>query len=262
MPWSSCTSALPCAGQLEHVHAAVAGMIAAHHELLLLQPVDDVGDGGQGDAEGLGHVAHVTAGMLAHVEEDLRLGVGEVQLRRALPEELAKGRAAEGVQQVEQPLGLRRAAGRGEEPYASNNLPVEHFRPYNDCPGRARPLLRPDPYSRPHSNEMNDLDIAPSIAQDTRPRGVDGIGGVSSLQSRQPSSMMSLGTVLSISRSRMSSKNPCSYTDQSPVLLVAVEHLLSGCESRHVYVVHGHRSRAGNTANRFAWRTRRAATRC
>ena len=47
------------AGQLEDLHAAIARMIAPQHELLFLQTVDDVGDGGQRDAEGFGHVAHV-----------------------------------------------------------------------------------------------------------------------------------------------------------------------------------------------------------
>ena len=81
-------------------------MVGAQHELLLLQPVDDVRDRGQGDAERLGHVAHVAAGVVGHVEEDLRLRVGEVELGGALPEELAERRAAEGVQQVEETLGL------------------------------------------------------------------------------------------------------------------------------------------------------------
>jgi hypothetical protein len=118
-------AALP--GELQHVDTAVAGMIAAQHELLLLQPVDDVGHRGQGDAEGLGHVPHVAAGVLPDVEEHLRLGVGQVQLRGALPQELAKRGAAQGVQQVEQPLGLRRPGARG----GSNHALMIH--PLNSC---------------------------------------------------------------------------------------------------------------------------------
>jgi len=45
-----------------------------------------------------------------HVEEDLPLRIGEVQLGRALPEELAEDRAAEGVEEIEELLGLRRPA--------------------------------------------------------------------------------------------------------------------------------------------------------
>ena len=49
-------------------------------------------------------------GCVGHVEEHLRLRVGEVELGGALPEELPEDRAAERVEQVEQALGLRRPA--------------------------------------------------------------------------------------------------------------------------------------------------------
>ena len=52
------------------------------------------------------------AGVVGHVEEDLRLGVREVQLGRPLPEELAERGAPQGVQQVEEPLGLGGSGGR------------------------------------------------------------------------------------------------------------------------------------------------------
>jgi hypothetical protein len=44
--------------------------------------------------------------MLAHVEEDLGLGVGEIEGGGALPQELPERRAAEGVEEIEKPLGL------------------------------------------------------------------------------------------------------------------------------------------------------------
>jgi hypothetical protein len=43
--------------------------------------------------------------MLGDVKEHLQLGVRQVQLGGLLPEELAKGRAAQGVEEVEEPLG-------------------------------------------------------------------------------------------------------------------------------------------------------------
>src|SRR5439155_1013403 len=88
--------------------AAIARVAGARDEALLLQAVDEVGDRRQRDAEGLAHVAHTAAGMGGHVEENLALRVGEVQLGRALPEELPEDRAPERVEEVEQLLGLRR----------------------------------------------------------------------------------------------------------------------------------------------------------
>ena len=90
-----------------------AGSSPRSDELLLLEAVDDVRDRGQRDAERLGHVAHVAAGVVGDVEEDLRLRVGEVELRGALPQELAERGAAERVQEVEEPLGLRGPRARG-----------------------------------------------------------------------------------------------------------------------------------------------------
>jgi hypothetical protein len=98
--------------QLEHVDAAIGGVVPAHEELLLLQPVDDVSDRGQGHAERLGHVAHVTPRVVAHVEEGLRLRVREVELGGSLPHELPEGRAAQRIQQVEESLGLVSARAR------------------------------------------------------------------------------------------------------------------------------------------------------
>src|SRR5205814_7076287 len=63
-------------------------------------------------AEGLGHVAHRTARVVAHEEQDLRLRERQVELGRALPQELPERRASEGVQKVEEALGLGGEAGR------------------------------------------------------------------------------------------------------------------------------------------------------
>src|SRR4029453_12007546 len=96
------------AREVEQVHAPVGRMIAADHQPLLLEPVDDVSDRGEGDAEGLGDIAHVRAGGLGETEEHLRLGGGEREGRRLLPEELAEDRAAERVQELQHVPGLAR----------------------------------------------------------------------------------------------------------------------------------------------------------
>ena len=62
--------------------------------------------GGQRDAERFAHVTHVAAGVVGDVEEHLRLGIGEVELGGALPQDLAERGAAQGIQQIEQALGL------------------------------------------------------------------------------------------------------------------------------------------------------------
>jgi hypothetical protein len=132
------------AGELEHPHPAVGGMIGTQHELLLLQTIDDVRHRGQRHAEGLGHVAHVAAGMIGHVIEHLRLGVGEIQLGGALPEELPKRRAAQRVQQVEKLLGLG-GAGRGRRGASLHDVPpnslVNKGSAATGRPGRAVTLL-------------------------------------------------------------------------------------------------------------------------
>ena len=93
----------------EQVRHMIGDVVGARHEVLLLEPVDDVRDRRQGHPERFGDVAHVTAGVIADVEQHLRLREHEVQLGRALPEELAKRRRAERVQQIEQALGVGRA---------------------------------------------------------------------------------------------------------------------------------------------------------
>ncbi len=98
------------ARHLEHVGAAVARIVGAGDEALVLQAVDQVRDGGQRDPEGLAHVAHAAGGVRGHVEEHLALRIAEVELGGTLPEKLSEDRAAEGVEEIEELLGLRRPA--------------------------------------------------------------------------------------------------------------------------------------------------------
>src|SRR5207244_7022552 len=87
----------------------VRGVAAAREKPLLHETVDDLSDGWQRDLERFRDLAHMAAKMLCYIEQHLRLGVGQFEFSRIAPQNLAEGRTQQGIQQLQQPLGVRRS---------------------------------------------------------------------------------------------------------------------------------------------------------